>query len=316
MPRPAAISGVAPVFSARRLSALAACAALALASGCAFTTEQLYSQALERYAAAGLMRTEYDPVDAPFTNADLARDFERIAFHMEFEEGERLVQKSTPVTLVKWDGPVRWQLTGDGATAQDYADYRSYTARLARLTGLEFIETGVDPDILVMIATPKLRAVFVETIDKDGSAARMPLMREWARNDLYPCVGQVGRTRENGRWRNKATIVIKSEVKGVLRDSCIHEELAQTLGLLNDDAEARPSIFNDDQEFALLTRHDELLLQILYDPRLKAGMSAEVGMPLVREIIDEIGPGPRLDGRPEPEPAPGPSAAAAAGSAG
>jgi len=315
MPRLAAIPGVAPLLSARRrLAALGALAAVALASGCAFTTEQLYSQALERYAAAGLMRTEYDPVDAPFTNADLARDFERIAFHMEFEEGEDLVQNSTPVTLVKWDGPVRWQLTGDGATPQDYAAYRGYTGRLSRLTGLNFIETEVEPDILVMIATPVLRAAFVEKIDADGSGARMPLMREWARNDLYPCVGQVGRTRENGRWRNKATIVIKSETKGVLRDSCIHEELAQTLGLLNDDAAARPSIFNDDQEFALLTRHDELLLQILYDPRLKAGMSAEVGMPLVREIIDEIGPGPRLDGAPAgPLSSTGPAPAGSAG---
>ena len=297
MPRLAAIPGVASILSVRpRLSALAALAAGALVAGCALTTDQLYSQALERYAAAGLMRTEYDPADAPFTNADLARDFERIAFHMEFEEGEDLVQNSTPVTLVKWDGPVRWQRTGDGATPQDFAAYRDYTGRLSRLTGLDFIETDVEPDILVMIATPILRAAFVEKIDADGSGARMPLMREWARNDLYPCVGQVGRSREGGKWRNKATIVIKSETKGVLRDSCIHEEMAQTLGLLNDDGDSRPSIFNDDQEFALLTRHDELLLQILYDPRLKAGMSAAQGMPIVRRIIDEIGPGPRLEG--------------------
>jgi hypothetical protein len=38
------------------------------------------------------------------------------------------------------------------------------------------------------------------------------------------------------------------------------------MGLANDSRQARPSIFNDDQEFALLTGHDELLLTILYDP--------------------------------------------------
>ena len=50
-------------------------------------------------------------------------------------------------------------------------------------------------------------------------------------------------------------------------------------------------ITNDDQEFALLTEHDEYLLRILYDPRLKAGMTREEGMPIVLEIVEEIGPG-------------------------
>jgi hypothetical protein len=50
----------------------------------------------------------------------------------------------------------------------------------------------------------------------------------------------------------------------------------------------RPSIFNDDGEFALLTEHDEHLLRILYDPRLKPGMTAEEAMPLVRRIVAGI----------------------------
>jgi hypothetical protein len=70
--------------------------------------------------------------------------------------------------------------------------------------------------------------------------------------------------------------------------ACIHEELAQGLGLANDDPQARPSIFNDDEEFALLTGHDELLLQMLYDPRLRTGMTAAEAAPVVREIAAEV----------------------------
>ena len=44
------------------------------------------------------------------------------------------------------------------------------------------------------------------------------------------------------------------------------------MGLANDSPDARPSVFNDDEEFAFLTRHDELLLKMLYDPRLRPGM--------------------------------------------
>ena len=43
------------------------------------------------------------------------------------------------------------------------------------------------------------------------------------------------------------------------------------MGLPNDSPEARPSLFNDDLEFALLTEHDAVLLRMLYDPRLRPG---------------------------------------------
>ena len=68
----------------------------------------------------------------------------------------------------------------------------------------------------------------------------------------------------------------------------MHEEVAQGLGLANDSAAARQSIFNDDEEFALLTSHDEFLLRMLYDPRLKTGMSAQQALPIVRRIAAEL----------------------------
>ena len=86
---------------------------------------------------------------------------------------------------------------------------------------------------------------------------------------------------------------MRSEHPDLTRRACFHEELAQGLGLANDDQNARPSIFNDDEEFALLTSHDELLLKILYDPRLTPGMSADEARPIVRVIAQELkGGGP------------------------
>jgi hypothetical protein len=73
-----------------------------------------------------------------------------------------------------------------------------------------------------------------------------------------------------------------------MRLSCIHEELAQGMGLANDSPQARPSIFNDDEEFALLTRHDELLLRMLYDPRLSPGMTPAEAAPIARQIAAEL----------------------------
>lgn len=60
------------------------------------------------------------------------------------------------------------------------------------------------------------------------------------------------------------------------------------MGLANDSPRARPSIFNDDEEFALLTRHDEMLLKILYDPRLTPGMTERDARPVIETIAAEM----------------------------
>ena len=85
-----------------------------------------------------------------------------------------------------------------------------------------------------------------------------------------------------------ALIIIRSELPKLMRIACFHEEIAQSLGLTNDSHLARPSIFNDDDEFATLTRLDKILLRILYDNRLKSGISQQNSSQLVRQIAKEI----------------------------
>ena len=86
----------------------------------------------------------------------------------------------------------------------------------------------------------------------------------------------------------RAVAVIPSEHPDLMRLACIHEELAQSLGLPNDSNAARPSIFNDDQEFALLTRQDELMLRILYDPALRPGMTKAQARPIVETLASRL----------------------------
>jgi hypothetical protein len=72
----------------------------------------------------------------------------------------------------------------------------------------------------------------------------------------------------------------------------MHEEIAQGLGLANDSPRARPSIFNDDEEFALLTRQDELMLKMLYNPALRPGMTLEEARPIVARLAAQLVGGP------------------------
>ena len=277
---------------ARLAGRLAVPLCLALLAGCVGDTRAYYAQTLDDYLERGLLRDETAPDDAPFDDADLIRSFRRLAFRVEFTPGETLDATSAAVPLLKWRGPVRWKLMGDRVRAEDGPALRAYLARLSELTGLDFVETArrQPADIHVMIAGPQMRARFAQTLETTPTGARLPLMRRWSRDERWPCVSAlfVHRTAEGPR--RSATVAIRGETRGLQRQACFEEELAQVLGLLNDDDEARPSIFNDDQEFALLTEHDEYLLRILYDPRLRAGMSAKEGMPIVRRIVAEIGP--------------------------
>ena len=87
-----------------------------------------------------------------------------------------------------------------------------------------------------------------------------------------------------------AVILIKDELPRRIRDACIVEEIVQSLGLMNDDRRARPSIFNDDQRYLDLTSHDEYLLRVLYDPRVRPGMTRRQVAPLSQRIIEELRP--------------------------
>ena len=83
---------------------------------------------------------------------------------------------------------------------------------------------------------------------------------------------------------SRAVAIIRAELPPALKTACIHEDVAQGLGLANDSDLARPSVFKDDDEFGRLTTHDEMLLSILYDDRLTPGMTETEAAPIVRQI--------------------------------
>lgn len=70
--------------------------------------------------------------------------------------------------------------------------------------------------------------------------------------------------------------------------SCIVEELSEIMGLPNDSKKVYPSIFNDYSTEDLLTGLDYLMLKILYDKRIKAGMTRRQLMPVLNKIIAEL----------------------------
>lgn len=74
-------------------------------------------------------------------------------------------------------------------------------------------------------------------------------------------------------------------------ESCVYEETIQAMGLSNDDNSLFNTLFTDAfKEYLFPTELDWLMLRILYDRRLKSGMTREEAMPIVRQILTETRP--------------------------
>jgi Protein of unknown function (DUF2927) len=56
---------------------------------------------------------------------------------------------------------------------------------------------------------------------------------------------------------------------------CAYEEMLQALGAINDDRSVPWTMFNDDVQMGFFDVYDQYLLNILYDPRIRPGMTKE-----------------------------------------
>jgi hypothetical protein len=69
---------------------------------------------------------------------------------------------------------------------------------------------------------------------------------------------------------------------------CAYEELLQALGPINDDRSVPWSMFNDDVQMGFFDVYDQYILNILYDPRVRPGMTRRELEALLPDILPEI----------------------------
>ena len=262
--------------------------------------EAYYAKVQSDLLTNGLLRTDGGGPDAPFTASLVEHNFVQLAFYDEYARGKGF-QRGTgeAVHLRKWTSPVR--ITTEFGAGIDLASQRrtestvrKYIAKLATVTG---------HPISISRQNANFHVFFMGEDDRERLITRI---REIIPNinqesidiiDLLPrsihCLVFAFSGTKNRFEYSQAIALVRNEHPELLRTSCIHEEVAQGLGLANDSPLARPSIFNDDDEFATLTRQDVLFLKILYHPRLHPGMSLDTALPIIRDLaptlVNEVG---------------------------
>ncbi|HMS94985.1 MAG TPA: DUF2927 domain-containing protein [Tabrizicola sp.] len=252
-----------------------------------------YAQVQATLLREGLLRT--DPgSEIPVSSETLAANFLMIApFDESRRESTGFVPVETASELRRWVQPVRVGLRFGSSVPADRQEtdrvrMASLIARLSLITGHPMVTDDLHPNFWVYIVSederealePQIRAVLPGLTPGDiAGITRMP-------RSTY-CLVYAASAGGDGAY-TQAFAVIRAEHPDLLRLSCMHEELAQGLGLPNDSPEARPSIFNDDEEFALLTDQDELLLRMLYSPDLRPGMLVAEARPIVLSLARRL----------------------------
>ncbi len=90
-------------------------------------------------------------------------------------------------------------------------------------------------------------------------------------------------SRRSGILRSDAVIV--SDQGHSLFQRCMIEEILQGLGPVNDDKSLVHSVFNDETSFDYFTQFDRLILNMLYSPDLKPGMTLKQVKPLTAGLL-------------------------------
>lgn len=157
-------------------------------------------------------------------------------------------------------------------------------SHLTAITGIVFVpvEKKENANLIISFTQEKfIKSVLTQSLGLKASR----LVTHLTRHSI--CIANIKTTK--GGTIKAARVLIpvdraRSDAKLV---SCIVEELTQIMGLLNDADSVYPSIFNDKSYNEFLTGLDYILLRVLYDKRVKVGITVDEVMPIVHAILQD-----------------------------
>lgn len=270
-------------LSFRRLAALALCFAAACAQvPTAPAPEPIF---LDFPPMRGFVAQSPGP--ATRANSQIAADFMDLSFEME--SGRPLA------VLTRFEGPITVRTAGNLPPAA----MRDLRALIGRLRSEARIDINLTSETQANIVIQTIPARAMQRIAPNAACFVVPRVQSWdelraARNSDILDWGTLER-------RDKAAIFIPIGATPQEMRDCLHEELAQALGPLNDLYSLPDSVFNDDNIHAVLTGFDMLILRTYYAPSLRNGMSREEVAARLPALLAQYNPrGQRGAGQPTP----------------
>lgn len=227
-------------------------------------------------------------------NAEMVHDLLELGFQME---------SGRPIPFFsRFEGPVQL-VARDVPNPQVSADLDRLLARLRSEARIDI--TRVPPD-----RAPATNVVTVDFVPRRAMQAIVPSAAcfvvpnvdgwdDFVANRRSPLIDWTRVVR-----RERVAVFAPSDTTNQEIRDCLHEEVAQALGPLNDLYRLPDSVFNDDNFQTTLTGFDMLMLRAWHAPELRPGMTrAEVAARLPT-VMNRLNPAGRRSAGALPEPSP------------
>jgi hypothetical protein len=210
------------------------------------------------------------------SNSNIAADF--LDLHFQLESGRAL-----PV-FTRFETPITVQVTGNPPASLQ----NDLTLLLNRLRN----EAGID----ISRSRTGQANITIEAVSRDEIRRALPQ----AACFVVPNVSSLAEFRRKRHRPETNWALLRDRVRlGIFipRDSspqeirdCLHEELAQAIGPLNDLYRLPDSVFNDDNVHTVLTGFDMLILRATYAPELRNGMTRGQVARNLGAVLDRLNP--------------------------
>jgi hypothetical protein len=209
-----------------------------------------------------------------FTDSEITEGFFKTAFGAEYHLAGRVDR------IRKYDMPVR--VFPDGNRPDRKAHLAKVVADIGqRVQHLDIAMAESSEAANVLVKLVRDRDLFRTITTFYGSEHAREI-----RTSLDPqCLSGF---RKNDKYEIEHSDVILTVDNGdfIFLD-CAYEELLQSLGPINDTSSVPWTMFNDNVSMGFFDVYDQYILNILYDPRIKAGMTvAEVKAVLPEVLLD------------------------------
>ena len=208
-----------------------------------------------------------------FTNDEIKDGFFKIAFSAELQLGVAAQR------VRKFDEPVRIFVVSKGLP-----DRRSQIAAIVADIGTRVNHLDValtdDREAANFTVTLVAQHNFSRTLRSlYGSERASRIQRSLAPQ----CLSGIGKDKQF-RIR-RAEVILPVDAGEFAFYDCAYEELLQALGAINDDRSVPWTMFNDDVQMGFFDVYDQYLLNILYDPRIRPGMTKDEVSALLPDIL-------------------------------
>ncbi len=235
-------------------------AALALAACSAPEATRFDSPELSLPPMKTFARTA--PMPPASSNAQLARDFLDLTFTLENGDAVPL--------FTRFEGPIGVRVIGQAPPTLG-PDLDRLLQRLRREAGIDIARVSAESAATITIEPVPRRQI--QSVAPAAACFVRPNVSSWKeyrarRNDPATFWNRLTE-------RRSMAIFLPNDVSPQEVRDCLHEEVAQGLGPVNDIYRLSTSIFNDDNFHAVLTGYDMLMLRLTYDRALSSGMTRQ-----------------------------------------